>query len=152
MKVVITHFLLLFFVFCTCPAIAQGYFIANAGTYISQDNFKTNDQKDISKYSGKYIAVSETYESNYTFNLTNKGEFLNIVVISAGTMDGGENWDTDTTTFDNISVKNGIFVMETHGNKTFRFANVKYKPEGKNNYIGAEGIIMEEFFMFAEKE
>lgn len=152
MKVVTAHLLILFLIFFVCRASAQGYFVVNAGTYVSQDNFKTNIQNDISKYSGKYVAVSETYESNYIINVSTKGEFLSIVIISAGTMDGGESWESDTAVYDNVSAKNGIFVIETAGNKTFRFTNVKYKPEGKNNNITANGILMEEFFMFAEKE
>lgn len=156
-------FLLLFFIglisFIASSINAQGYFIASAGDYVSPSNFTTNVQKDINKYEGKYIAASETYESNYTFEVTAVGNTLNIKMTSCGTMDGGEKWDCDTTYFKDVAVANGIFTLNFNntisGDNTdktynFRFVKCTYKQEGSKKSMKFEGLVWEEFHMFGE--
>ena len=161
MKTINTFFLFIL-IFCTTELLdAQGYFVANAGEYINSSNFKTNSQKDISKYEGKYVAASETYESNYTFEVTTQGNSLNIKMISCGTMDGGEYWDCDTTYFKDVTIANGQFTLnfsnvigfndETAPIHNFRFVKCTYKQEGSSKNIKSEGIAWEEFSFFAER-
>lgn len=141
------------FLFSTA-IFSQGYFVASAGKYVSSGNFTTNVQNDLSKYEGRYIAASETYESNYQFLIVKESNALNITLISGATMDGGENWMMDTLVFSNVSVADGKFTLKDtpskFGNFNFRFVNAKYKEEGKN--VKSEGLVMEEYMMFAKKE
>lgn len=70
---------------------SQGYFVAEAGNYVSPENFKNNVQTDLTKYEGRYIAASETYESNYEYIIISEGNTLIITMISGATADGGDN-------------------------------------------------------------
>lgn len=141
------------FIFISNQLLAQGYFVSSTGNYLSPEKFKTNIQNDLSKYEGSYSAVSETFESSYTYKIINRDYILDIIVISAACEDG-ENWQQDTLFFKDIIVKDGKFtikdVPENFGNSNYRFVKVTYKLDGKN--IKAEGLVMEEYFMFAEKE
>ncbi len=150
-------FLLLSFLILSCltySITAQGYFVASAGTYISSDNFKTNVQSDISKYEGRYIAASETYESNYEYIITMESDDLMVTMISGATMDGGDNWMIDTVIFRNVIVSGGEFTIldipANFGNPNFRFVQAEYKVDGKS--IISDGLVMEEYLMFGEKE
>ena len=160
MKIVLVLIFSGFILFISSSINAQGYFVANAGVYISSSNFNTNVQKDISKYEGKYVAASETYESNYTFEVTAQENTLNIKMISCGTMDGGEIWDCDTTYFKDVPVENGKFTLNfrnfisgdaANNIYNYRFVKCTYKQEGSNKKIKSEGIAWEEFNMFGEK-
>jgi hypothetical protein len=161
MKKVFMFYIVVMISFITSSINAQGYFIARAGDYVSSSNFTTNVQKDISKYEGKYIAASETYESNYTFEVTADGNTLNIRMTSCGTMDGGEKWDCDTTYFKDVIVENGKFTLNFKNNISgdeasqiynYRFVKCTYKQEGSNKNIKSEGIVWEEFMMFGERD
>ncbi|HEY5122196.1 MAG TPA: hypothetical protein VIK14_00520 [Ignavibacteria bacterium] len=66
-------FLVLFTFLLSGKIYSQGYFVAFAGDYVNSSNFNTNIQNDLSKYTGIFIAVSEIYESNYLFKLTERG-------------------------------------------------------------------------------
>ncbi len=133
---------------------SQGYFVAPAGIYVSSSNFKTNVQSDLSKYEGQYIAASETYESNYQFLIVKESDALKITMISGATMDGGENWMMDTLVFRNVTVTKGKFVLTdipaNFGNPNFRFVNAEYKQDGKS--VMSDGLVMEEYLMFALKQ
>jgi hypothetical protein len=143
---------LVLFVFNTL--YSQGYFVAEAGNYFSSDNFKTNVQIDFTKYEGRYVAASETYESNYEYIIISEGNVLMITMISGATDDGGENWMMDTLIFRNVTVIDGKFTLtdlpSNLGNQNFRFVKASYMLEGKNRKSG--GLIMEEYLMFAQKE
>jgi hypothetical protein len=145
-----------FIIFVSNQLLAQGYFVSSTGNYLSADKFKTNAQNDLSKYEGVYTAVSETYESSYTYIITSHDNVLDILLISAACMDG-ENWEQDTVSLKGINVQEGKFKIDNStigygnfGNSNFRFVKVTYKLDGKT--IKAEGLVMEEYFMFAEKE
>jgi hypothetical protein len=152
MKIFIALIFSIFFIIISNQLFAQGYFVASAGDYINSGNFKTNIQKDLSKYSGTYVAASETYESNYTFIVTDKENVLDILIVSAACEDG-ENWQQDTLAFKDVIVKDGKFTINdvpgNFGNKIFRFVKATYKLDSKS--VKAEGLVMEEYFMFAEK-
>lgn len=161
MKKLIKLYLIVMISFIASSINAQGYFIASAGDYVSPSNFNTNIQKDIFKYVGKYIATSETYESNYTFELTTEGNTLNIKMISCGSMDGGEKWDCDTTYFKDIVVANGKFTLDFRNSISgddsdkiynYRFVKCTYKQQGSSKNIKSEGIVWEEFMMFGERD
>lgn len=49
-----------------------------------------------------------------------------------------------------FKIDNSIIGYGNFGNSNFRFVKVTYKLDGKT--IKAEGLIMEEYNMFAEKE
>lgn len=81
-----------FFILFSCNNFfAQGFFVTGAGSYINEKYLKTNSKSQISNYEGSYEAVSETYESNYIFDIKSKNEKLNIRAICGHTEDGGEN-------------------------------------------------------------
>lgn len=130
---------------------AQGYFVSGAGKYVNEKSFKTNSQNKLSNYEGNYEAVSETYESNYIFEITTKNEKLNIKAILGHTEDGGENWYSDTIIFDDVTVENGKFRIDVNGNNNFRFVKAIYKSEESNKNISSIGFVMEEYKMYAEK-
>lgn len=143
-------------IFITNQLAAQGYFVSSSGNYLNSDKFKTNIQNDISKYEGSYTAVSETYESAYTYIISSNANTIDITVIASACMDG-ENWEQDTVFLKDIDVQEGKFKIDNStigygnfGNSNFRFVKVTYKLDGKN--INVEGLVMEEYFMFAEKE
>lgn len=160
MKKFISFFLIVL-IFCITDLLnAQGYFVANAGVNVNSSNFKTNVQKDISQYEGKYVAASETYESNYTFFVTFVENILNIKMISCASMDG-EKWDCDTSYFKDVNVAEGKFTLNFSNvvgfndeNTIYNFIFVKctYKKEGSAKTIKSEGIAWEEFLMFGEKD
>lgn len=161
MKKLIKLYLIVMISFIASSINAQGYFVASAGNYVSTSNFNMNVQKDVSKYEGKYVAASETYESNYTFDLTTEGNTLNIKMISCGSMDGGEKWDCDTTYFKDIVVANGKFSLNFRNSISgddsdkiynYRFVKCVYKHQVSGENIKSEGIVWEEFKMFGERE
>jgi hypothetical protein len=156
MKKHFLFFLVIIFVFTADFLKAQGYFIAARGEYVISSSFKTNIQSDLSKYNGTYVAASETYESNYTYEITSRDNSLDILIIGAASMDG-ENWEKDSAFIKGVTVQDGKFTLNSNkvfygnsGNINFRFVKVTYKLDGKT--VKAEGIVMEEYMMFAEKD
>ena len=152
MKSLITSLLILF-TLASASLLAQGYFVGPIGDYLPESNFKTHSESNLQKYAGTYIAVSETYESAYTFTITPSENSLDILLIGGACMDG-ETWQYDTVSYKNISVANGKFTLADNpidyggsGNQRFRFAKVTYKYDGKT--VNTEGILMEDYKMFA---
>jgi hypothetical protein len=136
--------------------LAQEYFVSTSGNYVNSNSFKTNIQNDLSKYEGVYTAVSETYESAYTYIISSNANSIGLTIISSACMDS-ENWEQDTVFLKDINVQEGKFKTDNStigygnfGNSNFKFVKVTYKLDGKT--IKAEGLVMEEYFMFAEKE
>ena len=141
-----------FFIESSCNnTLAQIYFVSGAGNYVNEKYFKTNSQSQLSNYEGSYRAVSETYESNYIFDITSMNGKLNIRAICGHTEDGGENWYSDTLIFENVLVENGEFRIDVNGNTNFRFVKVIYKSEESKKNITSTGIVMEEYKVYAEK-
>lgn len=123
----------------------------DAGVFVKTGSFTTNSQTDLSKFTGTYIAASESYESNYKFEITQSGNALNIIVTYSYTMDGGDNWNSEATKFSNVSVDNGYFYIGLYENEKFRFVTGTYKPYDKKKKVTVPGIVMEEYKLFAEK-
>lgn len=95
MKNFIALLLFVFSFLISNQILSQGYFISSSGNYLSTDKFRTNAQNDLSKYEGSYTAVSETYESAYTFIISPNTNSVDLNIISSACMDG-ENWEQDT--------------------------------------------------------
>jgi len=155
MKIVISTFFVLL-AFCNISFSQDGYFISTAGNYVSKNSFKTVSYNNLEKYAGVYSGSSETYESNYTYIIKSIGNTLEIILISSASMDG-ENWSADTLKFNNVKVENGKYTLDNNStgyggspNVNFRFVKVAYKVDGKT--VNAEGLVMEDYFIFAEKE
>lgn len=155
MKIVIGAFFILLASF-NISYSQDGYFVSSAGNYINKNSFKTVSFANLDKYKGIYSGASETYESNYTYIIKSNGSTLEILLISAASVDG-ENCSADTLIYSNVIVENGKFTLEKKSsnygessNRNFRFAKVSYKIQGKT--INAEGLVIEDFYIFAEKE
>ena len=140
-------FIIILFAFHSSPA--QSYFVPTAQSYVNGNSFDLNT--DVTTYEGKYEGASETFESNYIFEIKQNGSKLNMIVTYSYTQDGGDNWTTEAYKFDNVSVDNGYFYIGLNGNEQFRFVTGTYKPYKTKKKITRYGIIMEEYKMFAEK-
>ena len=140
--------------------IAQEYFVLGAGKYIHSSNFETNVQEDLSQYIGIYSAVTETYESSFTFEITVQDNTLNIILIYGATMGIEDNWEQDTSSYKGVFVNDGNFSLDVNvvlnpsvnEIQNFRFVKCWYNREEDNKKIESEGLVIEEYKMFAEKE
>ncbi len=142
---------LIFFIFIAAfqSSNAQSYFVPTAQTYVNGKSFDQNT--DASSYTGRYEGASETFESNYVFDVAQNGSKLNIIVNYSYTQDGGETWTTEAYKFDNVGVDEGHFYIGLDGNEQFRFVTASYKPYKSKKKVTRYGIIMEEYKMFAER-
>ena len=149
MKIIKLAFLFFLVLTFTENIYSQGYFVPGKGEYVPEEKFKTNIQTDLSKYTGTYTAVSETYESGYTYYITTRDNVLDILIVGSASMDG-ESWQQDSSFVKGVTVENGKFSINNNqifygglGDMNFRFVKVSYKAEGKT--INAEGLVMEEY-------
>lgn len=149
MKKSITAVLFLFTILAIHTAQSQSYFVPVAQTNVNGNSFELNT--DASTYVGRYEGASETFESNYVFEITPNGNNLDMIVTYSYTQDGGDNWTSEVYKFVNVGVDNGHFYIGLNGNEQFRFVTGSYKPYQSKKKVNRYGILMEEYKMFIER-
>lgn len=149
MKKCFTSFSFIIILFAFQSLHAQSYFVPAAQSYVNGNSFDLNT--DASTYEGKYEGASETFESNYIFEIKNNNGKLNIVATYSYTQDGGDTWTTEAYKFDNVTVDNGYFYIGLNGNEQFTFVTASYKPYKSKKKVNRYGILMQEFKMFSER-